>query len=149
MTLNTDDGDLVYVIRASRIDDAAMMAAVRVEQLVDFLLYVKEVHRIVLDGRAARTGRLMGARSESEAFGIIAAIDRREMGLQFVRIMARYRLERAAYVGVTRAELESMRAAARIQGLCRCPRPATTRHMWQGDARRARPSCRRWTCRTL
>ena len=58
MTLSDDDGDLVYVIRASAIDDAALMRKVSVEQLVEFLLYVKEVHQLVLDARAARTGRL-------------------------------------------------------------------------------------------
>ena len=58
VSLSTEDGDLVYVIRASRIDDTAMMSNVSVTQLVDFLLYVKEVHQLVLDQRSARTGRL-------------------------------------------------------------------------------------------
>ena len=58
MTLSSEDGDLVYVIRASAIDDSALMREVSVEQLVEFLLYVKEVHQLVLDARAARTGRL-------------------------------------------------------------------------------------------
>jgi len=58
VTLSTDDGDLVYVIRASKIDDKAMMSKVTVDQFVDFLLYVKEVHRVVVDARSERTGRL-------------------------------------------------------------------------------------------
>lgn len=58
LTLATDDGDLVYVIRASLIDDAAMMSKVTVDQLVDFLLYVKEVHSLVVNKRSEQTGRL-------------------------------------------------------------------------------------------
>jgi len=58
ISLSTDDGDLVYVIRASLIDDAAMMRKVTVDQLVDFLLYVKEVHSIVANARSKQSGRL-------------------------------------------------------------------------------------------
>merc|ERR1711924_153370 len=58
VTLSTDDGDLVYVIRASLIDDKAMMSKVSVDQLVEFLLYVKEVHSLVVNARSQRTGRL-------------------------------------------------------------------------------------------
>jgi len=47
----------VYVIRASLIEDKAMMSKVSVEQLVDFLLYVKEVHSLVVNARSERTGR--------------------------------------------------------------------------------------------
>ena len=46
LTVSTDDGDLVYVVRASLIEDKAMMSKVTVEQLVDYLLYVKEVHSL-------------------------------------------------------------------------------------------------------
>ena len=42
LTLSTKEGDLVYVIRAGLIDDKGMMSKVSVDQLVDFLLYVKE-----------------------------------------------------------------------------------------------------------
>jgi protein-tyrosine-phosphatase len=58
LTLATDEGDLVYVIRASNIDDKAMMSKVSVDQLVDFFLYAKEVHRLVVDANSVRTGRL-------------------------------------------------------------------------------------------
>ena len=44
--MSTDDGDLVYVVRASLIEDKAMMSKVTVQQLVDYLLYVKEVHSL-------------------------------------------------------------------------------------------------------
>lgn len=58
LTLSTSDGDLVYVIRASLIDDKELMSKVSVDQLVDFLLYVKEVHLLVANARSMRTGRL-------------------------------------------------------------------------------------------
>jgi hypothetical protein len=58
VSLSTAEGDLVYVIRASLIEDKAMMSKVTVDQLVDFLLYVKEVHSLVLNSRSTRTGRL-------------------------------------------------------------------------------------------
>jgi len=58
VTVSTDAGDLVYVIRASLIDDKAMMSDVSVDQLVEFLLYVKEVHSLVANARSTRTGRL-------------------------------------------------------------------------------------------
>ena len=63
--------------------------------------------------RAARMWRLVGARTESEAFGHIAASDRRRIGLVFVQAMARYRLQRSAYVGLSRAGLESLREQRR------------------------------------
>jgi len=58
VTLSTDEGDLVYVIRASSIEDKEMMSKVTVDQLVDFLLYVKEVHSLVVNARSKATGRL-------------------------------------------------------------------------------------------
>merc|ERR1711990_673253 len=58
LTLSTDEGDLVYVIRASLIDDKALMEKVSVQQLVDFLLYVKEVHSLVVNARSKQSGRL-------------------------------------------------------------------------------------------
>lgn len=57
LTLSTEAGDLVYVIRASKIDDKAMMKSVTVDQLVDYLLYVKEVHSLVVNARSTRSGR--------------------------------------------------------------------------------------------
>lgn len=58
LTMSTDDGDLVYVIRASLIEDKEMMSKVSVDQLVEFLLYVKEVHSLVVNKRSEATGRL-------------------------------------------------------------------------------------------
>jgi hypothetical protein len=58
ITLSTDDGDLVYVIRASLIEDKEMMTKVQVEQFTDFLLYVKEIHSLVVNARSLKSGRL-------------------------------------------------------------------------------------------
>ena len=75
MTLSTDDGDLVYVIRASRIDDTAMMSRVSVEQLVEFFAYVKEVHQLVLNARSERLGRLCEVVFANDLTGIRKAPD--------------------------------------------------------------------------
>ena len=75
LTLSTDDGDLVYVIRASLIDDRKLMRRVSVAQLTDFFLYVKEVHSLIVDGRAARTGRLAGVIFANDISGISAIPD--------------------------------------------------------------------------
>lgn len=58
LTLSTADGDLVYIIRASLINDNALMSKVSVKQLSEFFAYVKEVHSIVANARSERSGRL-------------------------------------------------------------------------------------------
>jgi len=58
LTLSTEQGDLVYVIRASLVDDKKMMSKVSVDQVVDFFLYAKEVHSLVANARSKQSGRL-------------------------------------------------------------------------------------------
>jgi len=58
VTTSTAAGDLVYVIRASGIDDKAMMDKVSVEQLSEFFMYVKEIHNLVANTRSEQSGRL-------------------------------------------------------------------------------------------
>jgi len=58
LTVPTESGDLLYVIRASVIDDKALMNTVSIQQMVDFFAYVKEIHSIVADQRSLATGRL-------------------------------------------------------------------------------------------
>ena len=58
LTMAMDSGDLVYIIRASAIDDNKMMSKVSVKQVSDFFAYVKEVHSIVADARSERLGRV-------------------------------------------------------------------------------------------
>ena len=58
LSLSTSAGDLVYVIRASGVDDKDMMSKVSVDQVVQFFLFVKEVHLLVCNARSEQTGRL-------------------------------------------------------------------------------------------
>ena len=75
--MSTAEGDLVYVIRASLIDDTKMMRTVSVAQLVEFLLYVKEIHSLVADARSARTGRLCTVVFANDISGISQIPDRK------------------------------------------------------------------------
>ena len=76
LTMSTAEGDLVYVIRASLIDDTKMMRQVSVAQLTEFLLYVKEIHALVADARSARTGRLCTVVFANDISGISQIPDR-------------------------------------------------------------------------
>ena len=77
VTLSTDGGDLVYVIRASLIADREMMSKVSVEQLVEFLLYVKEVHMLIANARSERSGRLCKVVFANDITGVRSAPDGR------------------------------------------------------------------------
>lgn len=77
LTLSTDDGDLVYVIRASLIDDRALMNRVSVEQMSEFFLYVKEVHNLVANARSERSGRLCEVIFANDISGVRAIPDSR------------------------------------------------------------------------
>ena len=56
-------------------------------------------------GMARKRWAWMGARSENEAYGFMVAQVRQRMGVVTARAMARLRLSRTAYVGVSRAML--------------------------------------------
>ena len=75
--MSTAEGDLVYVIRASLIDDTKMMRQVSVAQLTEFLLYAKEIHALVADARSARTGRLTTVVFANDISGISQIPDRK------------------------------------------------------------------------
>lgn len=77
VTTSTTDGDLVYVIRASQIDDKAMMDKCTVEQVCDFFLYAKEVHNIVANERSAKTGRMCTVIFANDISGVRKAPDKR------------------------------------------------------------------------
>lgn len=70
LTMSTAEGDFVYVIRASSIDDRALMAKASVDQVIEYLLYVKEVHNLVLNARSERTGRLCSVIFANDITGI-------------------------------------------------------------------------------
>lgn len=74
---STADDDLVYVIRAASIDDKALMNDVSVDQLLDFFLYVKEVHNIVANERSQRTGRLCSVIFANDISGVSAIPDQK------------------------------------------------------------------------
>jgi len=77
MTISSNAGDLVYVIRASLIDDKELMDKVSVNQLTDFLLYVKEVHSLVVNARSERSGRLCNVVFANDISGTRKAPDAR------------------------------------------------------------------------
>lgn len=51
--------DLIYCVRAGKIDDKALMSTVTVDEMVDFFLYVKEVNAAVADMRSIETDSLV------------------------------------------------------------------------------------------
>lgn len=77
VTTSTEDGDLVYVIRASHINDEEMIDKVTVEQVCDFFLYAKEVHNIVANRRSATTGRMCSVIFANDISGVRKAPDSR------------------------------------------------------------------------
>lgn len=77
ITTSTEDGDLVYVIRASQIDDKALMDKATVEQVCDFFLYAKEVHNIIANQRSASTGRMCSVIFANDISGVRKAPDKR------------------------------------------------------------------------
>lgn len=77
MTTSTTDGDLVYVIRASAIDDKALMDAVTVEQLGEYFLYAKEIHALTANQRSEAQGRLCNVIFANDISGVRKAPDKR------------------------------------------------------------------------
>ncbi|CAJ1925667.1 unnamed protein product [Cylindrotheca closterium] len=58
ISVSTKEGNLVYIIRASLIDDKKLMQAVSVKQMEEFFMYVKEVHNLVANDRSIKSGKL-------------------------------------------------------------------------------------------
>jgi hypothetical protein len=77
LTLSSDEGNLVYVIRASLISDRELMSRVSVLQLVDFFLYVKEVHSLVANARSEKSGQLCGVIFANDISGVRNIPDKR------------------------------------------------------------------------
>jgi hypothetical protein len=70
ISVSTNTGDLVYVIRASLIDDKKLMQTVSVKQMTDFFLYVKEIHNLVANARSLRSGRLSQVIFANDIIGV-------------------------------------------------------------------------------
>lgn len=77
LTLSTEEGDLVYVIRASLINDKELMSKVSVKQMTEFFLYVKEVHNLVANERSKKTDRFCKVIFANDISGVLAIPDRR------------------------------------------------------------------------
>lgn len=77
ITTSTEAGDLVYVIRASQIDDKELMDNASVEQVCDFFMYAKEVHNIIANKRSAETGRMCTVLFANDIVGVRKAPDSR------------------------------------------------------------------------
>ncbi|KAL7498048.1 hypothetical protein ACHAWT_007492 [Skeletonema menzelii] len=58
-TSHPTSSDLIYCVRAGKIDDKALMSSVSVDEMVDFFLYVKEVNAAVADIRSLQTDSLI------------------------------------------------------------------------------------------
>jgi hypothetical protein len=58
-TLDSTGGDLIYCIRAGKIDDNQLLSTVTTDELVEFFLYVKEIHSLVANQRSLETDRLL------------------------------------------------------------------------------------------
>jgi len=52
LTTSSSVGDLIYCIRAGKINDVALMSAVTSEEMVDFFLYCKELNALVANDRS-------------------------------------------------------------------------------------------------
>ena len=62
--------DLVYIVRAGKIDDKALMSSVSVDEMIDFFLYVKEVHAAVADMRSVETDSLINVITCNDLSGV-------------------------------------------------------------------------------
>ena len=77
--------------------------------------------------RAAVGWRGLGSRSQAEARSVLAHMFARDWGLVAARAAARLRLSRAVFVGMSRARVESFRAADRA-AMRPAVDPAAVRH---------------------
>jgi len=70
VTTATQKGDLVYVVRAGKIDDSALMSEVTVEEMTDFFLYCREVNAIVANSRSIQSDRLASVITANDFTGV-------------------------------------------------------------------------------
>lgn len=70
ISVSTNEGDLVYIIRASLIDDKTLMNTVSVKQMGEFFMYVKEIHNLVANARTLQQGRLSQVIFANDIIGV-------------------------------------------------------------------------------
>lgn len=63
-------GDLCSCIRASAIDDKAMMEEVSVDELLEFFIYAREVNNLVANMRSKSTGKLVRLLAANDLTGV-------------------------------------------------------------------------------
>lgn len=70
ITTTSSQGDLVYCIRAGKIDDSKLMEQVTVDQMSDFFLYTKEVNNLVANDRSLATDQLLCVLAANDLSGV-------------------------------------------------------------------------------
>lgn len=70
MTTTNNDGDLVYCIRAGKINDNELMSAVTIDQMNEFFLYAKEVNALVSFQRSMESDRLCTVLTANDLAGV-------------------------------------------------------------------------------
>lgn len=69
-TSHPSTNDLIYCVRAGKIDDKALMSTVTVDEMIDFFLYVKEVNAVVADMRSLETDSLIKIVTCNDLIGV-------------------------------------------------------------------------------
>ena len=70
ITTTLSSNDLLYCVRAGKIDDKELMSKVTVEQMVDFFLYCKEVNAAAADLRSVRADALLKVVTVNDLSGV-------------------------------------------------------------------------------
>jgi len=70
LTTATRKGDLVYVVRAGKIDDSVLMSEITVEEMIEFFLYSREVNAIVANARSILSDRLVSVITANDLTGV-------------------------------------------------------------------------------
>jgi len=70
LTTSTSRDDLVYVVRAGKIDDSQLMSEITVEELTEFFLYCREVNAIVANARSIQSDRLISVITVNDLKGV-------------------------------------------------------------------------------
>ena len=69
-TSHPSSNDLIYCVRAGKIDDKALMSSVTVDEMFDFFMYVKEVNAAVADMRSIETDSLIKIVTCNDLIGV-------------------------------------------------------------------------------
>lgn len=70
ITTTSSKGDLIYCVRAGKIDDVELMSQLDVDQMVEFFLYCKEVNAQVADMRSLTMDRLVRVITANDLSGV-------------------------------------------------------------------------------